>query len=166
MLAKTLFAISEFANIVRASAKALSSEALLCANLGFRCRLVSTARGARHTICFDTGPECGIFIRNLTNLGIGLEEIECIAGSHGVGTIWAPYPRYWMRSATGGGKTAVMFPSHWLIALNSPITMTVSSAAGPNSAETASSIATVASAVVGCRLLIRMGKQLLASGTR
>ena len=56
-VSKTLFAVSEFANIVRAGAKALSGEALLCANLGFGCRLVSSSGGMRHTLLFDTGPK-------------------------------------------------------------------------------------------------------------
>ena len=82
-VSKTLFAVSEFANIVRAGAKALSGEALLCANLGFGCRLISTAGDLRHIVLFDTGPEGAIFIRNCANLGIALGEIECIAVSHG-----------------------------------------------------------------------------------
>ena len=82
-VSKTLFAVSEFANIVRAGATALSGEALLCANLGFGCRLLSTAGAARHAMLFDTGPEGAIFIRNCANLGVALGEIECIAVSHG-----------------------------------------------------------------------------------
>ena len=40
-VSKTLFAVSEFANIVRAGAQTISGEALLCANLGYGLRLVS-----------------------------------------------------------------------------------------------------------------------------
>ena len=82
-VSKTLFAVSEFANIVRAGATILSGEALLCANLGFGCRLVSSAAGVRHTLLFDTGPEGAIFIRNCANLGVKLGEVEAIAVSHG-----------------------------------------------------------------------------------
>src|SRR5487761_1722025 len=82
-VSKTLFAVSEFANIVRAGATVLSGEALLCANLGFGCRLVSMAGGVRHTLLFDTGPEGAIFIRNCANLGVALGEVEAIAVSHG-----------------------------------------------------------------------------------
>lgn len=82
-VSKTLFAVSEFANIVRAGAKTLSGEALLCANLGFGCRLTSQAAGERHVMLFDTGPEGAIFLRNCANLGIELGGIECIAVSHG-----------------------------------------------------------------------------------
>ena len=82
-VSKTLFAVSEFANVVRAGATALSGEALLCANLGFGCRLVSSAGGVRHTLLFDTGPEGAIFIRNCANLGVALGEVEAIAVSHG-----------------------------------------------------------------------------------
>ena len=78
-VSKTLFAVSEFANIVRAGATTISGEALLCANLGYGLRLVSQTGGVRHTLLFDTGPEGAIFIRNCANLGIRLGEVECIA---------------------------------------------------------------------------------------
>jgi 7,8-dihydropterin-6-yl-methyl-4-(beta-D-ribofuranosyl)aminobenzene 5'-phosphate synthase len=82
-VSKTLFAVSEFANIVRAGAKTISGEALLCANLGYGLRLVSRNREERHTLLFDTGPEGAIFIRNCANLGIALGDVECISVSHG-----------------------------------------------------------------------------------
>jgi len=82
-VSKTLFAVSEFTNIVRAGAKVISGETLLCANLGFGLRLISSAGGVRHTLLFDTGPERGIFIRNCANLGIRLGEVESIAVTHG-----------------------------------------------------------------------------------
>lgn len=82
-VSKTLFAVSEFANVVRAGATTLSGEALLCGNLGYGLRLVSQIGGVRHTLLFDTGPESGVFIRNCANLGIPMGEIECIAVSHG-----------------------------------------------------------------------------------
>ena len=82
-VSKTLFAVSEFANIVRAGAATISGEALLCGNLGYGLRLVSHIAGVRHTLLFDIGPEGAIFIRNCTNLGIPMGEIECIAVSHG-----------------------------------------------------------------------------------
>src|SRR6201986_807655 len=52
-------------------------------NLGFGLRLVSQIGAIRHTLLFDTGPEGAIFIRNCSNLGIPMGEIECIAVSHG-----------------------------------------------------------------------------------
>jgi 7,8-dihydropterin-6-yl-methyl-4-(beta-D-ribofuranosyl)aminobenzene 5'-phosphate synthase len=82
-VSKTLFAVSEFSNIVRAGAKTISGEALLCGNLGYGLRLVSQIGGVRHTLLFDTGPEGTIFIRNCTNLGIPMGEIENIAVTHG-----------------------------------------------------------------------------------
>jgi 7,8-dihydropterin-6-yl-methyl-4-(beta-D-ribofuranosyl)aminobenzene 5'-phosphate synthase len=82
-VSKTLFAVSEFANIVRAGAQTISGEALLCANLGYGLRLVSQAGEGRHSLLFDTGPEGAIFIRNCANLAIPLGEIECIAITHG-----------------------------------------------------------------------------------
>ena len=56
----------------------ISGEALLCANLGFGLRLVSSVRGIRHTLLSDTGPEGAIFIRNCSNLGIRLGEVQSI----------------------------------------------------------------------------------------
>src|SRR6478672_13387149 len=75
-VSKTLFAVSEFSNVVMAGAKVISGEALLCANLGFGLKLVSEAENVRHTMLFDTGPEGAIFIRNCGNLGIRLGEVE------------------------------------------------------------------------------------------
>jgi 7,8-dihydropterin-6-yl-methyl-4-(beta-D-ribofuranosyl)aminobenzene 5'-phosphate synthase len=82
-VSKTLFAVSEFANIVRAGAQTISGEALLAANLGYGLRLVSTAAGVRHTLLFDTGTEGAIFIRNCRNLAIPMGEVESIAITHG-----------------------------------------------------------------------------------
>ena len=59
-VSKTLFAVSEFTNVVLAGAKVISGETLLCANLGLGLRLVSEAGGVRHTLLFDTGPEGAI----------------------------------------------------------------------------------------------------------
>lgn len=106
-VSKTLFAVSEFANVVRAGARALSGEALLCANLGFGCRLVSTAGGVRHTLLFDTGPEGVIFIRNCANLGIALGEIEAIAVSHGHWDHMAALPATLAAIRGEGGKATV-----------------------------------------------------------
>jgi 7,8-dihydropterin-6-yl-methyl-4-(beta-D-ribofuranosyl)aminobenzene 5'-phosphate synthase len=106
-VSKTLFAVSEFANIVRAGATALSGEALLCANLGFGCRLVSNLGGERHAMLFDTGPEGTIFIRNCANLGVALGEIECIAVSHGHWDHMAALPATLDAIRRQGGKTTV-----------------------------------------------------------
>ena len=46
-VSKTLFAVSEFTNVVLAGAKVISGETLLCANLGLGLRLVSEAGGAQ-----------------------------------------------------------------------------------------------------------------------
>jgi 7,8-dihydropterin-6-yl-methyl-4-(beta-D-ribofuranosyl)aminobenzene 5'-phosphate synthase len=82
-VSKALFALSEFSNVIRAGAKVISGETLLCANLGLGLRIVSESDHVRHTLMFDTGPEGSIFIRNCVNLGIRLNEVECIAVSHG-----------------------------------------------------------------------------------
>jgi 7,8-dihydropterin-6-yl-methyl-4-(beta-D-ribofuranosyl)aminobenzene 5'-phosphate synthase len=82
-VSKTLFAVSEFSNVVLAGAKVISGETLLGANLGFGLRLVSEADHVRHTLLFDTGPEGSIFVRNCANLGIRLGDVECIAVTHG-----------------------------------------------------------------------------------
>ena len=82
-VSKTLFAVSEFSNVILAGAKVISGATLLDANLGFGLRLVSQAGGTRHTLLFDTGPEGSTFIRNCANLGIRLGEVESIAVTHG-----------------------------------------------------------------------------------
>jgi 7,8-dihydropterin-6-yl-methyl-4-(beta-D-ribofuranosyl)aminobenzene 5'-phosphate synthase len=82
-VSKTRFAESEFSNVVRSGAGVISGEALLCANLGYGLRLVSSVGDTRHTMLFDTGPEAPIFIRNCTALGISFHDIEAIAVTHG-----------------------------------------------------------------------------------
>jgi 7,8-dihydropterin-6-yl-methyl-4-(beta-D-ribofuranosyl)aminobenzene 5'-phosphate synthase len=82
-VSKTLFAVSDFSNVVLGGATVISGEALLWANLGFGLRLVSHRGGKRHTLFFDTGPEGAIFIRNCANLGIRLGAVEAIAVTHG-----------------------------------------------------------------------------------
>jgi 7,8-dihydropterin-6-yl-methyl-4-(beta-D-ribofuranosyl)aminobenzene 5'-phosphate synthase len=82
-VSKTLFAVSEFSNVVRAGAKTISGETLLNANLGYGLRLVSSEAGVRHTLLFDTGTEGAVFLRNCANLGIPLSEVESIAVTHG-----------------------------------------------------------------------------------
>lgn len=82
-VSKTLFAVSEFTNVVLGGATVISGETLLCANLGFGLRMVSRIGEVRHTLLFDTGPEGPVFIRNCANLGIRLAEVECIAVTHG-----------------------------------------------------------------------------------
>jgi 7,8-dihydropterin-6-yl-methyl-4-(beta-D-ribofuranosyl)aminobenzene 5'-phosphate synthase len=106
-VSKTMFAVSEFANVILAGARVISGEALLCANLGLGLRLVSEARGVRRTMLFDTGPEGAIFIRNCANLGIRLGEIECIAVSHGHWDHMAALPATIDAVVGAGGKVAV-----------------------------------------------------------
>lgn len=78
-VSKTMFAVSEFANILRAGATVISGETLLGANLGFGLRLQTP----NHTMLFDTGPEGPTFIRNCHNLGLDFGAIEEIAVTHG-----------------------------------------------------------------------------------
>src|SRR5215471_13226468 len=106
-VSKTLFAVSEFANIVRAGAKVLSGEALLCGNLGYGLRLVSQIGGVRHTLLFDTGPDAAVFIRNCANLAIPMGEIECIAVSHGHWDHMAALPATVDAIVRQGGRVAV-----------------------------------------------------------
>jgi len=82
-VSKTMFAVSEFANVILGGATVLSGDTLLSANLGFGLRLRSTLGNARHAMLFDTGPEGSTFLRNCGNLGIGLGGIEAIAVTHG-----------------------------------------------------------------------------------
>ena len=106
-VSKTLFAVSEFANVVRAGATTISGEALLCGNLGYGLRLMSRVGGVRHALLFDTGPEGGIFIRNCANLGIAMGEIECIAVSHGHWDHMAALPAAIDAIVRQGGRVTV-----------------------------------------------------------
>jgi len=82
-VSKTLFSVSEFANVVMAGAKEISGETLLAANLGYGLRLRSRIGDREHVMLFDTGTEGSIFIRNCRNLGIDLGGVEEIAITHG-----------------------------------------------------------------------------------
>ena len=106
-VSKTLFAVSEFANVIRGGATVISGEALLCANLGFGLRLVSTIGGACHTLLFDTGLEGTIFLRNCANLGIPLGEVEAIAVSHGHWDHMAALPAAIDEIVGRGGRVTV-----------------------------------------------------------
>jgi 7,8-dihydropterin-6-yl-methyl-4-(beta-D-ribofuranosyl)aminobenzene 5'-phosphate synthase len=106
-VSKTLFAVSEFANVILGGASVISGEALLCANLGFGLRLVSKIGDIRRTMLFDTGPEGAIFIRNCVNLGIRLSEVECIAVTHGHWDHMAALPATVDAIVKQGGRVTV-----------------------------------------------------------
>jgi 7,8-dihydropterin-6-yl-methyl-4-(beta-D-ribofuranosyl)aminobenzene 5'-phosphate synthase len=106
-VSKTLFAVSEFTNVVLAGAKVISGETLLCANLGLGLRLGSEAGGVRHTLLFDTGPEGAIFMRNCANLGLRLGEVESIAVSHGHWDHMAALPQAVEAIVKEGGQVTV-----------------------------------------------------------
>ena len=106
-VSKTLFAVSEFSNVVLGGARIISGEALLCANLGFGLRLVSHMGGKRHTLLFDTGPEGSIFIRNCSNLAIRLGEVEAIAVTHGHWDHMAALPATIDSIVKEGGRVTV-----------------------------------------------------------
>jgi 7,8-dihydropterin-6-yl-methyl-4-(beta-D-ribofuranosyl)aminobenzene 5'-phosphate synthase len=106
-VSKTLFAVSEFSNVILGGAEVISGEALLCANLGFGLRLVSHIADTRHTLLFDTGPEGSIFIRNCTNLGIRLGEVEEIAVTHGHWDHMAALPPTIDKIVEQGGRVTV-----------------------------------------------------------
>src|SRR5271170_4406828 len=106
-VSKTLFAVSEFANVIMAGAEVISGEALLCANLGLGLRLTSRAGDVRHTRMFDTGPEGAIFLRNCANLGIRLGEVESIAVSHGHWDHMAALPSAIDAIVKDGGEVTV-----------------------------------------------------------
>ena len=106
-VSKTPFAVSEFSNVVRAGARVISGDALLCANLGFGLRLVSTVGDKRHTLLFDTGPEGSIFLRNCRALGVRLGEVEAIAVTHGHWDHMAALPATIDKIVEQGGRVTV-----------------------------------------------------------
>src|SRR5262245_16576148 len=106
-VSKTPFAVSEFSNVVRAGARVLSGEALLCANLGFGLRLVSNVGSRRHTMLFGTGLESGVFLRNCAALGLSLGDVELIAITHGHWDHMAALPATVDRIIAEGGRVSV-----------------------------------------------------------
>lgn len=82
-VSKTIFSVSEFANVVNGGAKVISGETLLLGNLGLGLRLTVNYGGKTRRLLFDTGPEGGVFMRNCLNLGICLGDIEYITVTHG-----------------------------------------------------------------------------------
>ena len=82
-VSKTIFAVSEFANVVKGGAKVIAGETLLLGNLGLGLRLTVTYGGRTRRFLFDTGPEGSVFLRNCRNLGICLGDIETITVTHG-----------------------------------------------------------------------------------
>jgi 7,8-dihydropterin-6-yl-methyl-4-(beta-D-ribofuranosyl)aminobenzene 5'-phosphate synthase len=106
-VSKTPFAVSEFANVIRAGTKVISGPALLLANLGFGLRLVTQSGDTRHTLLFDTGPEGSVFLRNCANLGIRLGEVESIAVTHGHWDHMGALPETLDAIAAEGGKVTV-----------------------------------------------------------
>jgi 7,8-dihydropterin-6-yl-methyl-4-(beta-D-ribofuranosyl)aminobenzene 5'-phosphate synthase len=106
-VSKTPFAVSEFSNVVLSGARVLSGEALLCANLGYGLRLVSSVGDKRHTMLFDTGPDAAIFLRNCAALGISLEDVEAIAITHGHWDHMAALPATIDRIIKQGGRVSV-----------------------------------------------------------
>ena len=106
-VSKTMFAVSEFSNVVLGGAKVISGETLLAANLGFGLRLVTTIGDERHVLLFDTGPEGSIFLRNCRNLALPLEEVEAIAVTHGHWDHMGALPEAIGAIAAGGGRPAV-----------------------------------------------------------
>ena len=55
-VSKTIFSVSEFANVVNGGAKVISGETLLLGNLGLGLRLTVNYGGKTRRLLFDTGP--------------------------------------------------------------------------------------------------------------
>jgi 7,8-dihydropterin-6-yl-methyl-4-(beta-D-ribofuranosyl)aminobenzene 5'-phosphate synthase len=106
-VSKTPFAVSEFSNVVLNGVRVLSGEALLCANLGYGLRLVSSVGDKDHTMLFDTGPDAPVFLRNCAALGISLEDVEAIAITHGHWDHMAALPATIDRIIKQGGRVSV-----------------------------------------------------------
>ncbi|MGF7159097.1 7,8-dihydropterin-6-yl-methyl-4-(beta-D-ribofuranosyl)aminobenzene 5'-phosphate synthase [Rhodoligotrophos appendicifer] len=102
---KTLSAVSEFANVIRAGAEIISGASLLSANLGYGLRLTSRADGVEHRLLFDTGPDGPTYLRNCTNLGIDLGRIEEIAITHGHWDHMGALPDALQAIRLGGGRS-------------------------------------------------------------
>jgi 7,8-dihydropterin-6-yl-methyl-4-(beta-D-ribofuranosyl)aminobenzene 5'-phosphate synthase len=106
-VSKPLFALSEFANVLRAGAQVISGPALLSANLGYGLRLVTRRDEKTHTLLFDTGPDAPVFLRNCKNLGIRLGDVEAIAVTHGHWDHMGALPETLDAIVSQGGKVTV-----------------------------------------------------------
>lgn len=106
-VSKTAFAVSEFANVLRAGATRITGPGLLNANLGYGLRLTTKIGDQKHTLLFDTGPDGPAFLRNVKNLGINLGEVEAIAITHGHWDHMGALPEAIQTAVAGGGKPTV-----------------------------------------------------------
>src|SRR5712692_10002796 len=73
----------EFNNVIAAGARELSGRTLCCAQLGLALVLTASVGQRHYKLLFDAGPEGALFLRNCTNLGVSLADVEAIAISHG-----------------------------------------------------------------------------------
>ena len=73
----------EFNNVIAAGARELSGVTLCCAQLGLALVLTAYVGQRHYKLLFDAGPEGALFLRNCTNLGVSLADVEAIAISHG-----------------------------------------------------------------------------------
>ncbi len=73
----------EFNNVVAAGAAEISGTTLCCAQLGLSVMLTGWCGGQKHKLLFDAGPEGDVFLRNCSNLGVALDDVEEIGISHG-----------------------------------------------------------------------------------
>ena len=73
----------EFNNVIAAGARELSGVTLCCAQLGLALVLTASVGQRHYKLLFDAGPEGALFLRNCTNLGVSLADVEAIAISHG-----------------------------------------------------------------------------------
>jgi 7,8-dihydropterin-6-yl-methyl-4-(beta-D-ribofuranosyl)aminobenzene 5'-phosphate synthase len=73
----------EFNNVMAAGAKELSGATLCCAQLGLALVLTGFVGPQSHKLLFDAGPEGPLFLRNCSNLGVSLADVQAIAVSHG-----------------------------------------------------------------------------------
>lgn len=90
-VSKTLFAVSEFANVIMAGAKVISGEALLYANLGLGLRLKSKAGTIRHTLLFDTGPEGPISCATARSSAFASGRSNALQSAMDIGITWLPF---------------------------------------------------------------------------
>lgn len=73
----------EFNNVISAGASEIGGSTLCCAQLGLSVLLTGYVGNKRHKLLFDAGPTGSVLIDNCRNLGVGLDEVEEVAISHG-----------------------------------------------------------------------------------
>jgi len=104
------FVETELSSHWKRGMRLLSGKCLCCAAHGLSCLITAHAKGSRHTLLFDTGPEEWVFERNITRLGVDLAMVDAMLLSHGHWDHAGAMPRaLQMISQLNGGRDVLTY---------------------------------------------------------